>query len=240
MRRAPVSELGALGQGTPDQALDRLVEQCKPYRAHGLRIVPAFDLIATMALEKPGPDGRHRRRLPGEAIREYLHQVRSVGGLLILEIQPGGAEVLEEVRAYERFLRAPDVGVALDPEWAAPDEGVPGRPTGSIEPETVNGVAKYLRGLVERYGLRKKLLLVHHFADFMITGKQRLEPQRGVAMILNFDGVGARKGTKYQRLAKARPDLAHGIKLFYEADDTLLQPAEVLKLRPRPVIVSYA
>ncbi len=233
--------LGTLGHGSPAQALDRLMEQCNPYLGHHLRVRPAFDLVATLALADPGPDGRHRERLPEEAIRQYLHQVRIVRGLLILEIQPGEAEFLEEVRFYERWLSAPDVGVALDPEWAAPNGGAPGR-TGSIAPETVNGVAAYLRGLVERHRLPQKLLLVHHFADSMITSKQHLEPHRGVEMILNFDGVGGaqEKRVQYRRLAKSRPDLSHGIKLFYESDETLLQPAQVLALRPRPAIVSYA
>jgi len=118
---------------------------------------------------------------------------------------------------------------------------VPGRPPGSIEPETVNEVARYLSGLVERHGLPRKLLLVHHFDELMIARKQQLAPQPGVEMILNFDGVGGpRKRRKYRRLAKSRPDLTHGIKLFYEADETLLRPFEVLELQPRPAVVSYA
>jgi hypothetical protein len=233
--------LGVLGHGGPAQAIDRLLEQCEPYRVDGRRILPAFDLIATMALADPGPEGRHRSRLADGAISEYLHHVRGIGGLLILEIQPGRAEFLDEVRYYERFLREPDVGVALDPEWAKPGDRAPGRQWGSIGAETVNGVAGYLRGLVERHGLPRKLLLVHHFEDLMITGKQQLETQRGVEMILNFDGAGGlRKRGKYRRLAESRPDLPHGIKLFYEADSTLLRPDQVLALRPRPAIVSYA
>jgi hypothetical protein len=232
--------LGALGHGTPAQAVDRLVEQCEPYGVDGLRITPAFDLIATMATASPGPDEQHRSRLPGDEIRAYLDHVRVVGGLLILEIQPGRADFLDEVRFYERFLREPDVGIALDPEWASP-AGVPGRPPGSIEPETVNEVASYLEAVVDRHRLPRKLLLVHHFEDHMIPGKQRLERRDGVEIVLNFDGVGGpRKRRKYRRLAKSRPDLTHGIKLFYEADGTLLRPVEVLELRPRPSIVSYA
>jgi Glycosyl transferase family 2 len=233
--------LGALGRGTPAQAVERLVEQCEPYGVDGLRIVPAFDLIATMATADPGPDGQYRSRLADEEIGEYLDHVRKVKGLLFLEIQPGRARFVDEVRSYERFLCAPDVGVALDPEWSSPAGGVPGRPPGSIEPETVNDVARYLSGLVERHGLPRKLLLVHHFDELMIARKQQLAPQPGVEMILNFDGVGGpRKRRKYRRLAKSRPDLTHGIKLFYEADGTLLRPFEVLELQPRPAVVSYA
>ena len=37
--------------------------------------------------------------------------------LLVLDFQPGATPFLNQVKAYEKFLLQPEVGVALDPEW---------------------------------------------------------------------------------------------------------------------------
>jgi hypothetical protein len=44
----------------------------------------------------------------------------------VLDIQPGRGDFLTEVRRYERFLREPDVGLALDAEWSMRAGQVPG------------------------------------------------------------------------------------------------------------------
>lgn len=51
-------ELGALGIGTPDQAARRLERAARPYVQRSRPVLPAMELIATIAQAAPGRDGR--------------------------------------------------------------------------------------------------------------------------------------------------------------------------------------
>jgi hypothetical protein len=47
--------------------------------------------------------------------------------LLVLDIQPGRSDFFTETIRLERWLREPDVGLAIDPEWRVTSSEVPGR-----------------------------------------------------------------------------------------------------------------
>ncbi len=112
---APV--LGVAGEGTPAQALERLLVQAAPYQASGKTIVPVFEMIATLVTASPGPDGLYRSRASDPELRAYLDTIRTVDGRMVLDIQPGRARMIDEARAFESLLQEPEVGLALDPEW---------------------------------------------------------------------------------------------------------------------------
>ena len=65
-------ELGALGIGTPDQAAQKLLKQAAPYSRPGRPVMPAFELIATLAQADPGADGKYRLRQTSDVISRYL------------------------------------------------------------------------------------------------------------------------------------------------------------------------
>ena len=137
--------LGALGIGSPDHAARRLAQQAKPYAKQTRPVMLALELLADVANRDPGTDGRYRTRQPASIIRRYLAAARRAKALLVLDIQPGHADFLAETRHLDRWLREPDVGLALDPEWHTPG-AVPGTQIGSVEAEDVNAVAAHLAG----------------------------------------------------------------------------------------------
>ena len=247
--------LGTLGVGTPAEAARRLREQAEPYATDERPVLPALELIATIADAAPGADGLYQRRQEDGVIRDYLRAARAEEALLVLDIQPGRSTFMREVRAYREFLEEPDVGLALDPEWRMGAEEVPGQTLGSVDAAEVNEVARYLSGIVEGEGLPEKLLLVHQFTTDMIRNRQDLEAAPGVALTLNADGFGDQrlKRERYQRLVRldstdagerdseAEPTLRFpvGLKLFYEEDSNLLSPAQVMRLSPPPDVVVY-
>jgi hypothetical protein len=80
----------------------------------------------------------------------------------------------------------------------------------------------------------------------MITNKEDLVAPPDVAVTLNVDGVGdpPNKVAKYDELGPngplpPPPGFPAGFKLFYEEDTDLMQPNEVLRLRPQPDFVVY-
>jgi hypothetical protein len=176
-------------------------------------------------------------------IDRYLKAARAAKALLILDIQPGHAEFMDEVRALRPYLEQPDVSIALDPEWKVPEGQVPGQVIGSTDATQVNQVAAYLSEIVRAGRLPQKLLVVHQFTNNMIGRKELLKQPPGVALTLNVDGFGDQlnKISKYNGFT--RPPVARrfhaGFKLFYHEDTNLMSPARVLRLRPRPDFVVY-
>jgi hypothetical protein len=239
---APQDEaLGELGIGTPAEAGERLAAQAKAYE--GTRpIMPVFELLATIAANAPGEDGLYRNRQPHSVIRKYLKEARKQDALLLLDIQPGRADFADEVRYLKRYLDEPDVGLALDPEWHVGPTEVPGAVIGSVSATEVNQIAADLAATVKRFDLPEKLFVIHQFTDDMVTQKELLEPQEGLATVLNVDGFGdaPNKIAKYRELHPRRESgFASGFKLFYSEDVGLMSPKDVLGLKPSPDLIVY-
>jgi hypothetical protein len=235
------AQLGQLGIGSPDAEGRQLMSQAVPYARGGRPVQPAFELITTVVTAAPGDDGRYRYRQSDAVIDRYLQAARRARALLVLDIQPGRAAFMDEVRSYERFLRLPDVGLALDPEWSMRSGQVPGTVIGSTDASIVNRAGAYLSRIVQRYDLPQKLLIVHQFTSGMIRHKRQLVEHPGVALVVNIDGFGnpPNKISKYRLFAKRHPPWFNGFKLFYHEDTNMMSPRAVLRLHPRPDVVIY-
>jgi hypothetical protein len=235
-------ELGELGIGKPDSVARRLERQAQSYAGRGRPpVLPAFELIAAIANRTPGDDGKYRSRQRHEVIERYLAAARRGRDILILDIQPGRADFLDEVRQLDPILAQPDVSLALDPEWHMGEGEVPGQSIGSVTAHEVNEVAKHLSGIIQRGRLPEKVLVVHQFTADMIENRRELRPYPGVALTLNVDGFGdpALKARKYREFVRRGGPGEHGFKLFYREDTGLMSPEQVLRLRPQPALVVY-
>jgi len=239
---APISaRLGILGDGTPDEMAMKLSLQTEAYRTPQLPVLPAMELIATVASHSAGDDGQYRFRLDPTVVDQYLQAARRAHALFIIDVQPGRARFLPEVQVYERWLKEPDVSLALDPEWRVSSTAVPGRELGSVDAREINEVAQWLSGIVEEGNLPQKLLVVHQFAESMVTSRATVENRPGLALVFDIDGVGGRaiKIQKYHSLTKETLQYHQGLKLFYQTDTDLMTPDIVEGLRPRPDLIIY-
>ena len=234
-------ELGTLGIGTPDEAGRRLLRVAKRYAPLGEPVLPAMELIAVVAAGAPGNDGKYRTRQPDKVIRRYLRAARRIKALLILDIQPGRSDFLIEAMRLKRWLKEPDVSLALDPEWRVDAPNLPGQVIGSVSSQEVNAVSFWLDRLSRRGNLPQKLLLIHRFTHDMIRDQGRLKRRPGIALAINVDGFGGReiKRAKYRDFASPNDHFYDGFKLFFHEDTNLLQPKQVARLRPAPHIVVY-
>ena len=97
-------------------------------------------------------------------IEEYLAVARKHRMLLLLDIQPGRAKILPEVKRLERWLKEPDVGLAFDPEWAVGPSQVPGRVFGHTTGAELDSIASYLSGLVQADDLPEKAFVYHQLS----------------------------------------------------------------------------
>lgn len=209
--------------------------------------LPTFELIAVVVQGVEGPDKKWRRRVPGSVVDDYLKAARAAKGILLLNIQPGHSDFMTEVKAFEGWLREPDVGVALDPEWAmtSPKQR-PGVHWGQTTGEVVSEVAAYLSGIVAEHKLPEKVLVFHQVNDHVFKNEQALRSAPGVVIVKSVDGLGltGAKIKTYQYLIKSMPaDVRPGFKLFFDEDvkygGRLMAPKEVMALSPVPDYVMY-
>jgi hypothetical protein len=236
--------LGRLDGNLTEKA--KVVESYAEKYSGSRKILPVFELIAVVVQAAAGADGKYRLRVADSVVERYLRAAREAKAVLLINIQPGRSDFLSEVQHFEKYLAEPDVGVALDPEWAMKPGQTPGRVYGQTTGETIDAVAEYLSGIVTRNHLPEKALVFHQVNAYVIKGEALVKPYPGVAVINSVDGLGpkAAKLTTYNLLMGIKPQGVHaGFKLFFDEDrqngGTLMTPAEVLSLAPPPEYVMY-
>lgn len=236
--------LGELGVGKLDDKADQMLAQITPY-ADGRTVLPVMELIAVVVQGSPGDSGLWRYRQPDSVIDDWLRVARDHKALLLLNIQPGRAAFLDEVKAFSGYLSEPDVGIALDPEWAMGPDQVPGHAYGHTDGRSIDGVARYLSSIVAANHLPEKVLVYHQVARSVVRTPAAIKRHDGVQIIRSVDGIGspAQKVSTWRWIAEQRnPAVRPGFKLFFGEDrrqSRLMTPAEVLALRPRPDYVMY-
>lgn len=233
-------ELGALGIGKPASAVKKLNQQAKGYARKTRPVMPALELIAVVAAAHPGEGERYNLRQPDTVIRRYLKAARKAKALLILDIQPGRSDFFTETKRLRKWLKEPDVSLALDPEWRMKAGEVPGQVIGSVTARELNATSNWLNELTKRGQLPQKLLLIHQFTDDMVPERE-IKERSDLSIVLNVDGFGTEslKVAKYKQLTKRATGFRHGFKLFYKEDTNTMSPAAVMKLQPRPDVVVY-
>lgn len=247
VRYDPAADMGRL-TGDLDDACKEIKQVGKQYE-YGKKIMPVFEFIPVVVHGSPQNDGSYRTRVKPKEVQYYLDAARRCGALLLLNIQPGRSEFMPEMKFYEEFLKQPDVGVALDPEWAMDPGEVPGVNLGRTDGPELNEAAEYLSELVVANNLPEKVMVFHQFNEAAVEKMRGLKPHEGVVEIRSIDGLGGpeAKTEKYNALVKKQPPWIYpGFKLFYKEDaDTsawgsrVMTPKEVMKLKPRPDYVLY-
>jgi hypothetical protein len=236
--------LGELDGNLPKKA-KKLVDMAARYTTPR-KVLPAFELIAVVVQAGAGSDGKYRRRVEDKVVDEYLELARNHQGLLLLNIQPGQSDFLTEIQHFERYLREPDVGVALDPEWAMKPKQLPGKYYGQTTGAIISEVATYLSKIVQEGHLPEKALVFHQVNGFVVKDAGEIKPAPGVVVVESVDGLGpkAAKIETYDYLMRHMTAGVHpGFKLFFDEDTrnggVLMTPAEVLALLPPPEYVMY-
>ena len=170
--------LGPLGVGTPDQAAAKLNRQADAYDTRPRPVLPAMELITTIAQRDAGLDGNYNARQEDDVIADYLAAARRAKMLLILDIQPGQSSFMTEVHHFGSGCAQPDVGIALDPEWSMQPGEVPGTVIGSTTPpSSIRSPTTWPAS--SKYKLPQKLLMVHQFTSDMIKNRGQIQTVPG-------------------------------------------------------------
>ncbi len=237
------SRLGVLGEQNPERGITRLKQVAAPYGADGARVLPTFEIIATVASASAGRDGDYSAETSRDVLRPWIEAAAENDVYVVLDLQPGRTDFLTQAKIYEEFLRLPHVGLALDPEWRLKPNQVHLTQIGTVDAAEINQVARWLAEIVREEVLPQKLFIVHQFRFSMITNRDRLETPDELAVVIQMDGQGSlgSKYTTWNVLTKGTEDQGFrwGWKNFYDEDSPTATPAQVLELTPVPVFVSY-
>ena len=236
--------LGVLGGQGLAASIARARQVAAPYRAlSDVPVVPAFEIIATVAQASPGPDGSYSYQSSVASLRPWVRRATAAGFYVVLDLQPGRADLLGQAKRYEPLLRLPSVGLALDAEWKLQPGQLPLRQIGSVGISEVNSVVSWLATLTAEHHLPQKLLVLHQFRLSMIRGERDLDTSHDdLAILIHMDGQGTpamKQQTWNAVTAAAPPGVFFGWKNFYVKDHPTLSPRQTMAKTPKPVMISY-
>ena len=235
--------LGVLGEQSAEEGVERLRTIAEGYDADGAVVLPTFEIIATVASARPGADGDYSAETTRAEIRPWVETAAANGMYVILDLQPGRTDYLTQAKIYEEFLRLPNVGLAVDPEWRLKPNEVHLRQIGTVDAAEINQVVEWLAGIVREEALPQKLLILHQFRLQMITNRHLVETPPELAVLIHMDGQGpvTDKFNTWNLLTN-QPDAEQfywGWKNFYDEDSPMATTEQVLELTPLPLYVSF-
>ncbi len=241
-------QMGVLGEYPAEQMLAMLASTTAMWTAADptTPAVPAIHYIVTVAQATAGKEGKYILRMPDDQIDHALSLARQGRGIVFLDVQVAQSTLQHELPQLEKYLKMPQVHLAIDPEFSMKHGERPGSVIGTFDAADVNYAAQYLAGIVRDNHLPPKVLIVHRFTQDMVTNYKDIAPLPEVQIVMDMDGFGSKekkRGT-YSRVIVPEPVQFTGIKLFYKNDvrppaNGLLTPAEAMRLTPSPVYVQY-
>jgi hypothetical protein len=245
----PLSKrMGILGELGADSMLAKLDREVAAWNEADpdTPVQPALHLIAVVAAGTPGTSGKYRTRMDSALIEKVYGWAQRKNALLFLDVQVGQGTLQEELPRLTKFLKRPDVHLGIDPEFSMKHGEVPGTKIGTFDAADINYASTLLQKLVSDEHLPPKVLVVHRFTRDMVTGYKRIKLDPRVQIVMNMDGWGwpSLKRDSYRAYIHRYPVEYTGFKLFYKNDrkkkgSTLMSPAEVLALNPKPLYIQY-
>lgn len=236
--------LGALGEQGPAETLQVMQPFLDAYAGDGAQVVPAFEIIASVASGGATDDGDYSFEWPVDTFADWIAFAEANGVYVVLDLQPGRDDFLNQAMQYEELLKLPFVGLALDPEWRLAPDQVHLEQVGRVEASEVNTVLEWLGDLVRDNGLPQKMVVLHQFRTSMIQNRQEViqRPELQVVVQMDGDGTEPQKDATWATLKEGAEDAhwAWGWKNFFDEDEPgPPSPENTMSKEPTPVYVSY-
>ena len=237
-------DLGCLGEQDKAASVARAKNIAKQYEAFTSQpVIPAFEIIVTIASSAPEKNHSYSRLVNPTTVEPWIDAINSAGGYAIIDLQPGRMTLLNQAKKYERLLKKPYVGLALDPEWRLFGNEKPMEKIGHVDAHEINDVVSWLDTLIENNHLPQKPLVVHQFKMNMIHHRERMiTGTDNVDMVIHIDGNGTQSikmDTWHVIQQDLDPAISVGWKNFYDEDKPMLTPRATMAIQPQPNFISY-
>jgi hypothetical protein len=240
--------MGILGEYPPKELWKRLNVEVKKWEEidPATPVQPAIHYIAVVGQGIPMKDGKYCKRMPVCQIDSAIAIAKMGNAIVFLDIQVAQSNVQHEVPLLEKYLKMPQVHLAIDPEFSMKDGSIPGHKIGNMDATDINFCSDYLAKLVRKYNLSPKIFIVHRFTQGMVKNYKNIVLHPEVQIVMNMDGWGepVLKYSTYNRYIFKEPVQFTGFKLFYKNDlkkapHRMLTPPELMKLKPQPIYIQY-
>jgi hypothetical protein len=240
--------MGILGEYPPKELWKRLNVEVKKWEEidPATPVQPAIHYIAVVGQGIPMKDGKYCKRMPVCQIDSAIAIAKMGNAIVFLDIQVAQSNVQHEVPLLEKYLKMPQVHLAIDPEFSMKDGSIPGHKIGNMDATDINFCSDYLAKLVRKYNLTPKIFIVHRFTQGMVKNFNNIVLHPEVQIVMNMDGWGepVLKYSTYNRYIFKEPVQFTGFKLFYKNDlkkapHRMLTPPELMKLKPQPIYIQY-
>jgi hypothetical protein len=253
--RPGVSSLGVLGQHSIDALIPIVKAKADEYaKILNHHVTPAFDIIYGLGAADPGRRKDYIIPLSSQKLMPYITAAKEHGFALFIDLQLGKMTPLQAVQPVLKYLKYPNVHIAIDPEFEVHDlEIPPGRVVGHISGEEINQVQEAMTQYMNKNNIQeKKILVVHMFRHSMVTDQEAVRGYKNIDLIMNLDGHGPAKlkidiyNGLYTKNVAAK--IAGGFKLFFKEDKpSIMTPREVLglesisgvKIKSMPRYINY-
>ncbi|MFA6297364.1 MAG: hypothetical protein WC629_02265 [Candidatus Paceibacterota bacterium] len=242
------TKMGALGEYPPEEMKKRLLVEVAKWKEADPKtlVIPAIHYIVSTAQGYAGDDGKYRLRMPDDQIQKAISLANDIHGVVFLDVQVGLSNVQTEVPILEKYLKLPNVHLALDPEFSMKTGAKPGTVIGTMDAKDINYATNFLADVVKKNNLDPKILIIHRFTQNMVTNYKEIKPLPEVQIVMDMDGWGPppNKITTYKSFIQNEPVQFTGFKIFYKNDlkikgSRMLTPKELMDLRPRPIYIQY-
>ncbi len=241
------TRMGALGEYPRDEMLAKLDAEVKKWTAADPETpaIPCLHMVTVVAQGDAGPSGMYRAQMRDTQVDSIYEMIHDRGGIFFIDVQTGLDDIRNLMPRFEEFLKRPDVHFAVDPEFYMREGVLPGRKIGTMHAADINYVSGELARIVRENGLPPKVLVIHRFTRRMVTNAQDVILRPEVQIVMDMDGWGAPwlKRDSYRDYIVREPVQFAGFKLFYHNDtkkgDPLMEPADLLRLFPRPLYIQY-
>lgn len=237
--------MGVMGEYPPDQMLAMLDAEVATWEAAdpSTPVKPALHLIAVVARDNPGSDGKYRGRMADTLIERVAKWAETRDALVFLDVQVGLSTLQEELPRLAPFLRRPNFHLGIDPEFSMKDGGIPGRRIGTYDATDINYAVRFLSELARENRVPPKVLVIHRFTRRGVTNAQNIRLDPHVQIVMHMDGFGPptlKRGT-FNNHIRSEPVQFVGWKQFYKErnDNPRTTVREILALRPRVLYVQY-
>ncbi|WP_432557647.1 hypothetical protein [Granulicoccus sp. GXG6511] len=240
-----VPVLGVLGEQDLDASVERAKRQAAAYEElTDQTVVPMFEIITTVALGEPSPNGNYTNEPDPELFRPWVERAGEEGIYVVLDLQPGRADLVDQAKKYESLLRHPHVGLAIDPEWKLKPDQRPLQQIGQVQAEEVNRVGDWLSGLTRENNLPQKLFVLHQFQLRMLPDREQIKTDHDeLQTLIHVDGQGPQgaKQDTWRVMTESPPEnVVWGWKNFHDEDSPMLTPQQTInQVDPSPVMISY-
>ncbi|MGJ9411924.1 hypothetical protein ACHAAC_04360 [Aeromicrobium sp. CF4.19] len=236
--------LGLLGEQGPRASVQRAERLAARYdRIADDPVVPAFELIVTVASSEPGRDKDFSAETDVADVEPLVRAAEEAGMYVVLDLQPGRTDFLTQAKRYRSLLERPHVGLALDPEWRLGRGQRHLRQIGSVSAGEVNRVSAWLAELTRDAGLPQKLFVLHQFSRPMIRDRGDLvttHPELTTVIHVDGQGTPGAKRDTWGTIRRGAPEgIAWGWKNFIDEDEPMLDPRATWRIDPTPDLVTY-